>query len=200
LANQLNLRINPNGAVFLFPNIGSYFGGDLIAGILFSDLDKKEYPCLMVDVGTNAEKFIPEFSKIINKIQYNHYHLFPVDKHSIRCVQIINSFKHSDESDINNLYHSVFKEVRSKTLLLLTALLHDIGKSDPAKEHSKTGARIAKSIFKRFGFNTSQVEDAVFLIQNHLLLVKTATRRDISDEETAIYMANKVEKNTRMRE
>ena len=54
-AADLNLDINKNAMVFLFPNIGSYFGGDLIAGILFSDLDRKKDPSLMVDVGTNAE-------------------------------------------------------------------------------------------------------------------------------------------------
>ena len=54
-ATQVGLSIHPRGMVFLFPNIGSYFGGDLIAGILFAGLHKKEYPCLMVDVGTNAE-------------------------------------------------------------------------------------------------------------------------------------------------
>lgn len=54
-AGELGLDIHPNGAVFLFPNIGAYFGGDLIAGILYADLDQKTAPCLMVDVGTNAE-------------------------------------------------------------------------------------------------------------------------------------------------
>ena len=54
-ARDLGLVIHPLGMVFLFPNIGSYFGGDLIAGILFAGLHKKELPCLMVDVGTNAE-------------------------------------------------------------------------------------------------------------------------------------------------
>jgi uncharacterized 2Fe-2S/4Fe-4S cluster protein (DUF4445 family) len=54
-ARAIGLEINGNGLLFLFPNIGSYFGGDLIAGILFADLDKGQAPCLMVDVGTNAE-------------------------------------------------------------------------------------------------------------------------------------------------
>ncbi len=54
-SKNLALEINENGVAFLFPNIGSYFGGDLIAGILFSDLDQKQAPCIMVDVGTNAE-------------------------------------------------------------------------------------------------------------------------------------------------
>ena len=154
-----------------------------------------EFNVLNVMLATGIlEKFIPEFTAIINKIQYNHYHLFPVDKHSIRCVQIINSFKEPGGSAVNTLYRSVFKDVRNKNVLLFAALLHDIGKSDPGKEHSKTGAKIARPIFERFGFNSSQIEDAVFLIGNHLILVKTATRRDICDEETAVYMANKIEK------
>ncbi len=54
-ASDVGLNIHDGGQLFLFPNIGSYFGGDLLAGIIFSDLDKKELPSLMVDVGTNAE-------------------------------------------------------------------------------------------------------------------------------------------------
>ena len=54
-ASGAGLDIHPHGMVFLFPNIGSYFGGDLISGILFAGFHKKENPCLMVDVGTNAE-------------------------------------------------------------------------------------------------------------------------------------------------
>ena len=140
------------------------------------------------------EKFIPEFSAIINKIQYNHYHLFPVDKHSIRCVQIINSFRKAREASEDNLYNSVFKEVREKNILIFAALLHDIGKSDPGSEHSKAGARIAEPVFRRFGFKSMQIRDGIFLIENHLLLIKTATRRDISDEETAVFLANKIGK------
>jgi [protein-PII] uridylyltransferase len=140
------------------------------------------------------EKFIPEFSAIINKIQYNHYHLFPVDKHSIRCVQVINSFRKGKGLPVDALYNSVFKEVREKNVLIFAAMLHDIGKSDPGREHSKTGVKIAEPILKRFGFTWIQSKDTLFLIKNHLLLIKTATRRDISDEETAIFMANKIGK------
>ncbi|MDY0220821.1 MAG: ASKHA domain-containing protein [Desulfobacterium sp.] len=54
-ARYLGLCINPGARVFVFPNIGSYFGGDLVAGILFSGIHKKENPSILVDVGTNAE-------------------------------------------------------------------------------------------------------------------------------------------------
>ncbi|HKL01089.1 MAG TPA: [protein-PII] uridylyltransferase [Desulfotignum sp.] len=154
-----------------------------------------EFNVLNVMLSTGIlEQFIPEFGAIRHKIQYNHYHLFPVDKHSIRCVQVINSFREPGTDVITTLYADVFKEVRNKNLLLMAALLHDIGKSDPAKEHSKTGAAIARPILERMGFNAAEVADGLFLIQNHLLLAKTATRRDIFDEETAIYTARKVGK------
>jgi uncharacterized 2Fe-2S/4Fe-4S cluster protein (DUF4445 family) len=54
-AHALGIDVNPLARVLIFPNIGSYFGGDLIAGILFSEIYKKSQPCILVDVGTNAE-------------------------------------------------------------------------------------------------------------------------------------------------
>jgi len=54
-AIDLGLKLNPRARVFIFPNIGSYFGGDLIAGILYAGLHQKEETAIMVDVGSNAE-------------------------------------------------------------------------------------------------------------------------------------------------
>ncbi|MFO7878248.1 MAG: ASKHA domain-containing protein [Desulfovermiculus sp.] len=54
-AQALGLNVHPRARVYCFPNIGSYFGGDLLAGIVFSGLDTREEPALLVDVGTNAE-------------------------------------------------------------------------------------------------------------------------------------------------
>ena len=54
-AEELGIAVNPFARVMIFPNIGSYFGGDLIAGILFSGINKKQETSILVDVGTNAE-------------------------------------------------------------------------------------------------------------------------------------------------
>jgi len=54
-AGTLGIQLNPNARALIFPNIGSYFGGDLIAGILYAEIDKKEETAILVDVGTNAE-------------------------------------------------------------------------------------------------------------------------------------------------
>ncbi len=146
---------------------------------------------LMLTTGI-LEAFIPEFAAIKDKIQYNQYHLFPVDKHSIRCVQVVNSFRNTGTSPMEKLYAKIFRDVRNKNLLLLSALLHDIGKSDPACEHSRKGAQMAEPIFRRFGFSESDIKDGCLLITHHLLIVKTATRRDVFDEETAMFLAGKV--------
>jgi uncharacterized 2Fe-2S/4Fe-4S cluster protein (DUF4445 family) len=54
-AAEIGVDVSPFGRVLVFPNIGSYFGGDLVAGILFSGLHRRSEPALLVDVGTNAE-------------------------------------------------------------------------------------------------------------------------------------------------
>lgn len=54
-ASQLGLAVHPTARLLAFPNVGSYFGGDLIAGILYCDMDQREETAVLVDVGTNAE-------------------------------------------------------------------------------------------------------------------------------------------------
>ncbi|MEA1967658.1 MAG: [protein-PII] uridylyltransferase [Thermodesulfobacteriota bacterium] len=145
------------------------------------------------------EGLIPEFSSIVNKIQYNQYHLFPVDKHSIRSVQVVNGFKKKDSDKKFSFYSIVYKGIRNKKVLLFAALLHDIGKAEPSSEHSEKGAEIARTIVARAGYKSSEIEDVVFLIKNHLFLAKTATRRDLSDEETAVFCADRIGRVGRLR-
>jgi uncharacterized 2Fe-2S/4Fe-4S cluster protein (DUF4445 family) len=57
-ADELNIAIHPAAPVWLLPNISSYFGGDLIAGVLATGLDTAEKPCMLIDVGTNAEVLV----------------------------------------------------------------------------------------------------------------------------------------------
>ncbi len=54
-AEELGIRLNPLARTLIFPNVGSYFGGDLIAGILFAGMNTSEETAILVDVGTNAE-------------------------------------------------------------------------------------------------------------------------------------------------
>ncbi len=58
LAGELNLAIHPAAPVWFLPSVGSYFGGDLISGVLASGLDQQPETCMLIDVGTNAEVIV----------------------------------------------------------------------------------------------------------------------------------------------
>jgi len=138
-------------------------------------------------------RFIPEFKNIVNRIQYDEYHIYPVARHSLLTVKTIKKFGMPDEDKAGNqLCGSLYKELSSKRLLLWAALFHDIGKGEPTGGHSQKGAKIVKDILKKRGFKKSDIETITFLINEHLLLIKTASRRDLNDEGTVIACAGKI--------
>jgi [protein-PII] uridylyltransferase len=138
------------------------------------------------------QKFIPEFQSICNRIQYDEYHLYPLDKHLLRTVQIVKNFGTTKNSTQEPLCTKIYSDLKKKKLLLWAALLHDIGKGTSVEDHSVHGAQMVKNILTRKGLNSEDVATVTFLVQEHLLLIKTATRRDIHDEETALSCARKI--------
>ncbi|MFO7554863.1 MAG: [protein-PII] uridylyltransferase [Desulfobacterales bacterium] len=137
-------------------------------------------------------RFIPEFKEVTNRIQYDEYHLYPVDRHLLRTVQHIKIFGTSEGKSRYPLCSDLYKGLKKRSLLLWAALLHDIGKGRTGVSHSMSGAEIAGSILLKKGYPAEDIETVSFLIREHLLLIKTATRRDLNDEETAISCARKI--------
>ena len=137
-------------------------------------------------------RFIPEFKEISDRIQYDEYHLYPVDRHLLRTVQNIKRFGTSEGISEYPLCSDIYNRLKKRNLLLWAALLHDIGKGETGVSHSISGAEIARSILLKKGYTTEDIETVSFLIKEHLLLIKTATRRDLNDEETAIACARKI--------
>ena len=153
----------------------------------------------MLETGFLAA-LIPEFEGIVDRIQFDAYHLFPMDRHSIRVVQKIKKFGESNPATgAEAICGSIYRSLKKKHLLLMAALLHDIGKGVPDRKHAEAGAEMAATILNRFGYLPREIDLICFLIRNHLHLVKTATRRDIYDEETAVRMARDVKEINRLK-
>jgi [protein-PII] uridylyltransferase len=115
-----------------------------------------------------------------------------VDKHLLRTVKTVKKFGASRDSSLEPLCETIYREIKNKKLLLWATLLHDIGKGESEEDHARKGGEIIKKILSRAGLDSEDIDTVAFLIREHLLLIKTATRRDIHDEETAIFCARKI--------
>lgn len=124
-------------------------------------------------------EIIPSIEKIRFRTQYGAYHVYTVDMHSILTVKKIVELEVTKRP---RLVYNAYKNVKKKDLLLLTALLHDIGKGDPdGTTHTHKGAEEARNEALRCGYSEDDAQKIAFLIESHLIMPKIAFSRDIGD-------------------
>ena len=141
--------------------------------------------------------FIPEFETIVAMMQFNVYHHYTVDEHSIQCVVALAEIERGEHLDDLPLSTSVIKNGINRRVLYLATLLHDIGKGR-REDHSILGARLARRIATRFGFAKDDVDTVEWLVRNHLLMSDVAQKRDISDPRTLRDFAKAVKTRKRL--
>lgn len=131
----------------------------------------------MNDVGLLG-RLIPEFGDLVAFFQYNVYHYYTADEHTLIALANAEALR-----ERQGVLHEVFRALRRKEILLLAVLLHDIGKPRGVADHEITGADIAADMLTRLG-----MEDAVpavsFLVRHHLVMEQVAFRRNIHDADT----------------
>jgi [protein-PII] uridylyltransferase len=136
-------------------------------------------------------RYIPEFSEIAGRIHYDLYHVHPVDVHSILAVEELEKLKNGSYENEAPLLTSLASVVEQPEILFLVTLLHDIGKQTKG-DHSLAGAEMVKRIGSRMGLSPEECERAGFLVSQHLLMVKTALRRDLHDEQVILHFASEI--------
>ncbi|WUC44781.1 [protein-PII] uridylyltransferase [Streptomyces cellulosae] len=119
---------------------------------------------------------LPDWDRVRCRPQRNAVHLWTVDRHLIETAVRASAFT---------------RRVSRPDLLLVAALLHDIGKGWPG-DHSVAGEVIARDVAARIGFDAGDVTVVATLVRHHLLLVETATRRDLDDPATVRSVAEAV--------
>lgn len=120
--------------------------------------------------------FLPDWERVRCRPQRNAVHVWTVDRHLIETAVRASEFT---------------RRVHRPDLLLVAALLHDIGKGWPG-DHSAAGEIIVKDMAARIGFDRDDVAVLATLVRHHLLLVETATRRDLEDPATVRAVADAV--------
>lgn len=132
------------------------------------------------------EQLIPEFKRTRGLLQFNAYHKYTVDAHSIRAVEAATDLQ-TDTSGMGRRY----RRLDDKRLLHLALLIHDIGKGYE-EDHSIVGARIAKVVAERLKLDPVSAETLEWLVLKHLAVNVIAFRHDLSDPEIVLNFAAEV--------
>ncbi|MBY8270989.1 bifunctional uridylyltransferase/uridylyl-removing protein GlnD [Vibrio fluvialis] len=135
--------------------------------------------------------YLPQWSQIVGQMQFDLFHVYTVDEHSIRLLKHIHVFSDMKNHEKHPICCEVYPKIQKKELLILAAIFHDIGKGRGG-DHSEIGATEAYDFCIEHGLSKPEAKLVAWLVQNHLLMSVTAQRRDIYDPDVIIEFANKV--------
>ncbi len=124
--------------------------------------------------------FIPEFKKIYCKVQFDLYHIYTVDFHTLFAVEEMENLWHGEYAEAHPLLTDVANNIEKRELLLLSILFHDIGKGS-GKDHSIRGAEMIPTIARRLHLNREDSQRLQFLVLHHLKMTHISQRRDLQD-------------------
>ncbi len=128
-------------------------------------------------------RFIPDFGRVVAQMQYDMYHVYTVDEHTIRAIGILAAIEKGTLKHDHPVASEVVHEVQSRRVLYLALLLHDIAKGRGG-DHSVLGAEIALKMGDRMEFSEWETETTAWLVRHHLLMSATAFKRDLEDSKT----------------
>ncbi len=136
--------------------------------------------------------FVPEFEPIVAMMQFNMYHSYTVDEHTIQCIAHLTQIERGELIESLPVASSILKEGVNRKVLYVALLLHDIGKGRP-EDHSILGAQIARKVAPRLGLSKADSETVEWLVRYHLLMSDMAQKRDIADPRTVRDFAKAVQ-------
>lgn len=135
--------------------------------------------------------YLPAFSRIVGRMQYDLFHTLTVDEHSLFVVRNLRRFTVPEFYDEFPLCSELIQTFNKPELLYIAGLFHDIAKGRGG-DHSELGAEEARSFCLQHKINQEDAEFVAWLIQNHLLMSLTAQKKDISDPEVINEFASKI--------
>ena len=203
MADRHHLDLHPfamTEVVRNLPALGVQYREDDEARRLFlevatSERDPAGTLRLMNEAGVLG-RFLPEFGRIVAQTQFNMYHHYTVDEHTLRAVQTVSDIEHG-RFEAHDLPHEVFGQLDDRRIIYLAMLLHDTGKG--RGDQQEEGARTARTACLRLGLTDAEAAEVAWLVGHHLEMSETAQKRDISDPLTLASFAQLCETEERLR-
>ncbi|MBP2313766.1 [protein-PII] uridylyltransferase [Azospirillum soli] len=143
-------------------------------------------------------RFIPDFGRVVAQMQYDMYHVYTVDEHTLFALGILHKIEMGELTDELPLSSEVIHKVVSRRALYVAVLLHDIAKGRGG-DHSVLGARVAEKLCPRLGLTAEETETVAWLVRWHLAMSYTAFKRDLEDEKTVRDFVSLVQSPERLR-
>ena len=143
-------------------------------------------------------RFIPDWARIVGQMQFDTYHVFTVDEHTIEAIRVLNMLERGELAEVAPVATSLFDHLQSRRALYLAMLLHDIAKGRGG-DHSEIGAEIALKVGPELGLSAEETETVSWLVLHHLLLSAVAFKRDIDDPKTILDVADTIQSPERLR-
>jgi [protein-PII] uridylyltransferase len=128
-------------------------------------------------------RFIPEWGRIVGQTQFNMYHVYTVDEHTLQAVGIINDIARGKLVADHPASTKIIHQIMDLEVLMLAMLLHDVGKGGD-RGQLEDGAYASRRACERLGLDPRRIELVIWLVRNHLLMSDYAQKRDVSDPST----------------
>lgn len=126
---------------------------------------------------------IPEFGEIEGQMQFDMFHVFTVDEHTLKVVINMHRMKIGESSDSLKIEYELINKLPKIELLYLAGIFHDLGKGKGG-DHSNIGETIARKFSRRLGFSAHDAELLGWLVKNHLVMSSMSQKTDVHDPET----------------
>ncbi|AJD54075.1 UTP--GlnB (protein PII) uridylyltransferase, GlnD [Thalassospira xiamenensis M-5 = DSM 17429] len=160
--------------------------------------DTPDIPLRKMNEAGLLGRFIPDFGRVVAQMQYDMYHTYTVDEHTIRAIGILNQIERGELAEEAPVATRIMEKVISRRVLYVAVLLHDIAKGRGG-DHSELGAEVAEKLCPRLGLSPADTETVAWLVKAHLWMSLTAFKRDLNDPTTIRAFADLVQSQERLR-
>ncbi|MBV9374224.1 MAG: [protein-PII] uridylyltransferase [Alphaproteobacteria bacterium] len=143
-------------------------------------------------------RFIPDFGRVVAQMQYDMYHVYTVDEHTLFAIGILHKIESGLLKEELPLATQLMPTIVSRRALYLAVLLHDIAKGRGG-DHSEIGEQIALKLGPRLGLSAEETETVAWLVRWHLLMSSTAFKLDIGDAQTIANFVERVQSPERLK-
>jgi [protein-PII] uridylyltransferase len=143
-------------------------------------------------------RYIPDWARIVGQMQFDTYHIYTVDEHTIEAVRVLDTLQRGELAEVAPVATGLMGQIQSRRALYMAMITHDIAKGRGG-DHSSIGAELALEICPSVGLSAEETETVSWLVLHHLLMSQTAFKRDIDDPKTILDLAEVIQSPERLR-